>query len=49
VVELELLLLGITGKLRVWVLLDELVGNESSAEYRRSRVADLQAQAARLL
>ena len=26
VVELELLLLGITGKLRLWTLLDELVG-----------------------
>jgi hypothetical protein len=58
VVELELLLLGITGKLRLWLLLDELVGEDSSADFKalaaraedqRSRVEALQVRAARLL
>jgi hypothetical protein len=58
VIELELLLLGITGKMRLWVLLDELVGEEcgtdfealaARAEDQRARVADLQVRAARLL
>ncbi|HEY1853380.1 MAG TPA: hypothetical protein VGG40_02230 [Solirubrobacterales bacterium] len=58
VVELELLLVGITGKLRLWALLDELVGEESSpdlgalirrAEDQRARVEDLEVRAARLL
>lgn len=58
VVELELLLLGITGKLRLWRLLDELVGDRagadlealiSRAEDQRERVADLQLRAAHLL
>ena len=58
VVELELLLLGITGKSRLWTLLAELVGERSKtdfnaliarAEDQRSRVAELQMQAARLL
>lgn len=58
VVELELLLLGITGKLRLWTLLDELVGAETSTDFKalaaraedqRERVADLQSRAARLL
>jgi hypothetical protein len=58
VVELELLLLGISGKLRLWILLEELVGTEAKADFKalgaraedqRSRVADLQLRAARLL
>ncbi len=58
VVELELLLLGITGKSRLWTLLAELVGERSGADFnaliaraedQRSRVAELQIQAARLL
>ena len=58
VVELELLLLGITGKLRLWRLLDELVADQSStdfvslavrAEDQRTRVEALQLRAARLL
>jgi hypothetical protein len=58
VVELELLLLGITGKLRLWRLLDELVGDRvaadldaliARAEDQRRRVADLQLRAAQLL
>jgi hypothetical protein len=58
VLELELLLLGISGKLRLWVLLDELVGADSAADFaaladraegQRARVEDLQARAARLL
>ena len=57
-VELELLLLGITGKRRLWPLLDELVGADSSADFKalaaraedqRSRVEELQVRAARLL
>jgi hypothetical protein len=58
VVELELLLVGISGKHRLWVLLDELVGAESSADFKalaeraeaqRARVEDLQVLAARQL
>jgi hypothetical protein len=58
VVELELLLLGITGKLRLWTLLGELVGGRSEADFaglgaraedQRSAVQDLQLRAARLL
>jgi hypothetical protein len=58
VVELELLLVGISGKHRHWVLLDELVGAESSADFKalaeraeaqRARVEDLQVLAARQL
>jgi hypothetical protein len=58
VVELELLLLGITGKLRLWRLLDELVGEDSSADFKalvaraedqRTRVEGLQVRAAHLL
>jgi hypothetical protein len=58
VVELEGLLLGLTGKLRLWQLLDELVGEQASADFpaliasgegQRARVEDLQRRAARLL
>ena len=58
VVELELLLLGITGKLRLWALLDELVGDRLDADFvalakraeaQRAKVEDLQVKAARLL
>jgi hypothetical protein len=58
VVELEVLLLGITGKLRLWALLDELVGADGKFDFKaliaraddqRSRVGDLQLRAARLL
>lgn len=58
VVDLEMLLLGISGKLRLWLLLDELLDGEASAdlsalirraETQRSTVADLQIRAARLL
>jgi hypothetical protein len=58
VVELEFLLVGITGKLRLWVLLDEVVGEDSSTDFKalaaraedqRSRVEALQVRAARLL
>jgi hypothetical protein len=58
VVELELLLLGISGKLRLWVLLGELVGARvdtdfaalaARAEGQRARVENLQLEAARLL
>jgi hypothetical protein len=58
VVELELLILGITGKRRLWRLLSELVGEDSSADFtalaaraedQRARVEDLQARAAHLL
>jgi hypothetical protein len=58
VVELELLLLGITGKLRLWTLLSELLEGESAvdlealmarAERQRTTVADLQRRAALLL
>lgn len=58
VVDLEVLLLGITGKTRLWVLLDVLLDGEVSADLpalirradeQRSTVEDLQARAARLL
>jgi hypothetical protein len=58
VVELEVLLVGITGKRRLWLLLDELIGADSSADFKalaaraedqRSRVEALQVRAARLL
>jgi hypothetical protein len=58
VVEFELLLLGITGKLRLWHLLDELVSGDTSADFaaliaraedQRGRVEGLQARAALLL
>jgi hypothetical protein len=58
IVELELLLLGITGKSRLWTLLEELVGDRSEADFavliaraedQRARVAELQLSAARLL
>ncbi len=58
VVDLEMLLLGISGKLRLWLLLDELLDGETAAdlsalirraETQRSTVADLQIRAARLL
>ncbi|HXF32235.1 MAG TPA: hypothetical protein VN522_12010 [Solirubrobacterales bacterium] len=58
VVELELLIIGINGKLRLWNVLDELVGEESSADFKaliaraeaqRSTVEDLQLRAAHLL
>jgi hypothetical protein len=58
VVELESLLLGITGKLRLWSLLDELVGDQASADFavliaraeeQRATVEELQRRAARLL
>jgi hypothetical protein len=58
VVDLEFLLLGITGKLRLWALLSELLEGESEAdlealiaraERQRATVADLQRRAALLL
>jgi hypothetical protein len=58
VVELELLVIGITGKLRLWTLLEELVGERSEANFvglgkraeeQRAVVEDLQLRAARLL
>ncbi|MGV1049124.1 MAG: hypothetical protein ACOYD4_11440 [Solirubrobacterales bacterium] len=58
VVELEGLLLGITGKIRLWRLLAELVGEQSSADFptliaraedQRAKVEELQDRAARLL
>jgi hypothetical protein len=58
VVDLEVLLLGITGKLRLWRLLDELLDGEAAADFpalirraegQRSTVEDLQVRAARLL
>ena len=58
IVELELLLLGITGKSRLWTLLDELVGERSDADFsaliaravdQRERVEEMQLRAARLL
>ena len=58
VVDLEVLLLGITGKLRLWRLLEELLDGETSAdlpalirraEAQRETVAELQLRAARLL
>jgi hypothetical protein len=58
VVELESLVLGITGKLRLWQLLSELVDRETTAdlgvlaaraERQRTQVEDLQRRAALLL
>jgi hypothetical protein len=58
VIELEFLLLGVSGKLRLWALLDELVGDRldtdfvalaKRAEAQRATVEDLQVKAARLL
>jgi hypothetical protein len=58
VVELEGLLIGIAGKLRLWSLLDELVGERISpdlpsliarAEDQRARLEALQLHAAHLL
>jgi hypothetical protein len=58
VIELEGLVLGITGKLRLWRLLDELVGEDAAADFpgliaraedQRARVEGLQLRAARLL
>jgi hypothetical protein len=58
VIELEGLVLGITGKLRLWRLLDELVGGRAAAdlpaliagaEEQRAVVEELQVRAARLL
>jgi hypothetical protein len=58
VVELEVLVLGTTGKLRLWRLLEELLGDRTSFDFaalaaragdQRERVEDLQVRAARLL
>lgn len=58
VIELESLVLGTTGRLRMWRLLAELVGEQSSADFpaliagaedQRSRLEELQLRAARLL
>jgi hypothetical protein len=58
VVDLEVLLLGITGKIRLWTLLGDLLEGETAvdpptliarAEHQRATVEDLQARAARLL
>jgi hypothetical protein len=58
VIDLEVLLLGITGKLRLWTLLGNLLDGETSrdltalarrAEDQRTRVGELQERAARLL
>jgi hypothetical protein len=58
VVELESLVLGITGKLRLWRLLDRVLDGESAAdlpalaaraEGQRDRVEDLQRRAITLL
>jgi hypothetical protein len=58
VVELETLVLGITGKLRLWRLLDRVLDGESAAdlpalaaraEGQRDRVEDLQRRAIALL
>ena len=58
VVDLEMLLLGISGKLRLWVLLTDLLDGESSAdlpelirraEKQRATIEGLQARAANLL
>lgn len=58
VVDLEVLLLGISGKLRLWVLLAEVLDGESSAdlptlirraEGQRAAVEEMQLRAARLL
>ena len=59
VIELETLLLGVTGKMRLWSLLADLVGEEvetvdfaeltSRAKEQRSRLETLQGRAGRLL
>lgn len=58
VVDLEMLLLGISGKLRLWTLLTDLLDGESTAdlptlvrraERQRATVEELQSRAARLL
>lgn len=58
VVELESLVLGTTGRIRLWRLLDDLVGEQTSAdlpaliasaEDQRGRLEELQLRAARLL
>ncbi len=58
VIDLEVLVVGITGKLRLWTLLAELLAGETTidlaaliarAERQRSAVEDLQLRAARLL
>lgn len=58
VLELEVMVLGITGKRRLWVVLGELVGERSTADFdaliaraesQRQTVEDLQVRAARLL
>lgn len=58
VIELESLLLGTTGRIRMWRLLADLAGKQSSADFpaliaeaedQRSRLEDLQLRAARLL
>lgn len=58
VIDLEVLLLGITGKLRLWRLLEELLDGETEAdlpalitraEAQRTRVEELQVRAAGLL
>jgi hypothetical protein len=58
VIDLELLVLGISGKLRLWAVLGEVLDGESSAdlpaliaraEGQRSTIEDLQLRAAHLL
>lgn len=58
VVELESLILGTTGRIRLWRLLADLVGDQTSAdlpalitsaEDQRGRLEELQLRAARLL
>ncbi len=58
VIDLEVLLLGITGKLRLWALLGDLLDGETScdfaelarrAEDQRARIGQLQERAAQLL
>jgi hypothetical protein len=58
VIDMEMLLLGISGKLRLWTLLADVLDGESSAdlpalirraEGQRARVEEMQARAARLL
>jgi hypothetical protein len=58
VVDLEVLLLGISGKLRLWILLADVLDGESSAdlptlirraEGQRATVEEIQLRAARLL
>jgi hypothetical protein len=58
VIDLEVLILGVTGKLRLWALLGELLDGETSADFdelvrrageQRTLIEELQARAARLL